>query len=409
MVVSTLIGAAARRLLRQVPLEGPHRRQGRAGVHHLPRRDADHRRAARSSSCCGSPSAIRDFVRLQTPPANAMDVYVTGKQWMWKFAYPEGPNGVNVLRVPAHRPVRLLMTSRDVIHSFFVPAFRIKQDVLPGPLHRDLVRGDRAGPLPGLLRRVLRHRPLDDARRGRRHGAGRVRRVVRRRSARSRARASRTAPRPRSRIAIRTRPWSRWAASSPSRARLPRATPSTARRTSARPGSTCTCATRRCRTATRMIADEAYITESMMDPQAKQVHGLPARDADLPGPPRRPGVGGDRRVHQVAAPDAPSRCVTRAAVRRQDRPDRRARHGSTKCAPEECSERPDDCAGDPVEPKNYLNGETGDPSWLLTRDHKRIGLMFLVASRVALFLGGVFALLIRIELLTPGCDDHDGA
>ena len=74
----------------------------------------------------------RDFIRLQTPPANSMDVYVMGKQWMWKFAYPDGPNGVNVLRVPANRPVRLLMTSRDVIHSFFVPAFRIKQDVLPG-------------------------------------------------------------------------------------------------------------------------------------------------------------------------------------------------------------------------------------------------------------------------------------
>jgi cytochrome c oxidase subunit II len=74
----------------------------------------------------------RDFVRLQTPPAESMDVYVMAKQWMWKFAYPDGPNGVNVLRVPAHRPVRLLMTSRDVIHSFFVPSFRIKQDVLPG-------------------------------------------------------------------------------------------------------------------------------------------------------------------------------------------------------------------------------------------------------------------------------------
>jgi cytochrome c oxidase subunit 2 len=71
-------------------------------------------------------------VRLTTPPADSMDVYVMGKQWMWKFAYPDGPNGVNVLRVPANRPVRLLMTSRDVIHSFFVPAFRIKQDVLPG-------------------------------------------------------------------------------------------------------------------------------------------------------------------------------------------------------------------------------------------------------------------------------------
>lgn len=75
---------------------------------------------------------FRDFVFFSTPPKEAMDVYVMGKQWMWKFAYPEGPNGVNVLHVPARRPVRLLMTSRDVIHSFFVPAFRIKMDVLPG-------------------------------------------------------------------------------------------------------------------------------------------------------------------------------------------------------------------------------------------------------------------------------------
>lgn len=74
---------------------------------------------------------FRDFVHMNTPPADAMDVYVMGKQWMWKFSYPEGPSAVSTLRVPAHRPVRLLMTSRDVIHSFFVPDFRIKQDVLP--------------------------------------------------------------------------------------------------------------------------------------------------------------------------------------------------------------------------------------------------------------------------------------
>jgi cytochrome c oxidase subunit 2 len=72
------------------------------------------------------------FVTATSPPPDAMDVYVTGKQWMWKFAYPDGPNGLDVLRVPAGRPVRLLLTSRDVIHGFFVPAFRMKQDALPG-------------------------------------------------------------------------------------------------------------------------------------------------------------------------------------------------------------------------------------------------------------------------------------
>ncbi len=73
-----------------------------------------------------------DYVKLANPPPDAMDVYVMAKQWMWKFAYPDGPNTIGVLHVPANRPVRLLLTSRDVIHSFFVPAFRLKQDVLPG-------------------------------------------------------------------------------------------------------------------------------------------------------------------------------------------------------------------------------------------------------------------------------------
>jgi cytochrome c oxidase subunit 2 len=75
----------------------------------------------------------KDYVWYTTPPSNTTDVYVMGKKWMWKFAYAGGgPNAIGVLHVPANRPVRLLMTSRDVLHSFYVPDFRIKQDVLPG-------------------------------------------------------------------------------------------------------------------------------------------------------------------------------------------------------------------------------------------------------------------------------------
>ena len=74
----------------------------------------------------------KDYIWYTTPPNNAMDVYVMGKKWMWKFAYPDGPNAIGTVHVPANRPVRMLMTSRDVIHSFYVPDFRIKQDVLPG-------------------------------------------------------------------------------------------------------------------------------------------------------------------------------------------------------------------------------------------------------------------------------------
>lgn len=75
---------------------------------------------------------FRDYVEMTSAPKDTLDIYVEAKQWMWKFAYPEGPSAVNTLRIPAGRPVRLLMTSRDVIHSMFIPAFRAKKDVLPG-------------------------------------------------------------------------------------------------------------------------------------------------------------------------------------------------------------------------------------------------------------------------------------
>ncbi len=66
------------------------------------------------------------------PPSDAMQVYVVGKQWMWKFEHPEGQREINQLHVPLGRDVQLTMISQDVIHDFFVPEFRIKQDVLPG-------------------------------------------------------------------------------------------------------------------------------------------------------------------------------------------------------------------------------------------------------------------------------------
>jgi len=74
----------------------------------------------------------RLFVDAYSPPPHALDVYVVGKQWMWKIQHEEGRQEINELHVPVGQPVRLQMISEDVIHSFFVPAFRTKQDVLPG-------------------------------------------------------------------------------------------------------------------------------------------------------------------------------------------------------------------------------------------------------------------------------------
>jgi cytochrome c oxidase subunit 2 len=73
----------------------------------------------------------KTYYGIYRAPSDALDVYVVARQWMWKLQHAEGASEINELHVPIHRPVRLTMTSQDVIHSFYVPAFRIKQDVLP--------------------------------------------------------------------------------------------------------------------------------------------------------------------------------------------------------------------------------------------------------------------------------------
>jgi len=71
------------------------------------------------------------YMKMNVVPGDAMEVKVTGQKWFWSFDYPEGVKTVNDLVVPVGKPVKLLMSSKDVIHSFFVPDFRIKMDVLP--------------------------------------------------------------------------------------------------------------------------------------------------------------------------------------------------------------------------------------------------------------------------------------
>ena len=72
------------------------------------------------------------YFQMRRPPASSMDVYVVGKQWMWKFQHTSGRREINELHIPVGRPVKLTMATEDVIHSFFVPAFRVKYDVVPG-------------------------------------------------------------------------------------------------------------------------------------------------------------------------------------------------------------------------------------------------------------------------------------
>ena len=72
------------------------------------------------------------YFRIYTPPTNAMNIYIVGKQWMWKAEHPGGQHEIDALHVPEGRPIALTMISQDVFHSFSIPAFRVKREVIPG-------------------------------------------------------------------------------------------------------------------------------------------------------------------------------------------------------------------------------------------------------------------------------------
>jgi cytochrome c oxidase subunit 2 len=85
------------------------------------------------------------YFLIERPPPDAMGLNVVGKQWMWKIQHPEGNREINELHVPVGRMVKLTMTSQDVIHSFFLPGFRIKQDVVPGRYTTEWFKASRIG------------------------------------------------------------------------------------------------------------------------------------------------------------------------------------------------------------------------------------------------------------------------
>jgi cytochrome c oxidase subunit 2 len=85
------------------------------------------------------------YFRIVRPPDEALEVYVVGKQWMWQAQHPGGEREINALHVPVDTNVRLIATSEDVIHDFYVPAFRVKQDVVPGRYNYMWFRATRPG------------------------------------------------------------------------------------------------------------------------------------------------------------------------------------------------------------------------------------------------------------------------
>ncbi len=76
--------------------------------------------------------SARTYFHMNRPPRDTLDIYAVAKQWMWKFQHPDGKREINNLHVPLGQPVRVILSSEDVLHSLFVPAFRVKMDAIPG-------------------------------------------------------------------------------------------------------------------------------------------------------------------------------------------------------------------------------------------------------------------------------------
>jgi cytochrome c oxidase subunit 2 len=89
--------------------------------------------------------AAEVFFGMSRPPGNATEIYIVGKQWMWKIQHPDGRREINQLHIPVGQPVKLVMTSQDVIHDFFIPGFRNKQDVVPGRYTTEWFTPTKAG------------------------------------------------------------------------------------------------------------------------------------------------------------------------------------------------------------------------------------------------------------------------
>jgi cytochrome c oxidase subunit II len=85
------------------------------------------------------------YLEVYGPASNALPIYIVAKQWMWKAQHPGGQREINELHAPVHRAVRLVMASQDVIHSFFVPAFRVKHDVVPGRYQTLWFKAEKTG------------------------------------------------------------------------------------------------------------------------------------------------------------------------------------------------------------------------------------------------------------------------
>ena len=323
------------------------------------------------------------FYHLRRPPEEAMHIYAVGKQWMWKFQHLEGQREINELHVPVGRPVKITVTSEDVVHSLYFPSFRTKIDAIPGRYMELWFEATKVGTYHIFCAEYC----------GTNH---------------SRMIGSVTVMEP---VAFQS-----WLAGG--------GEGSLAERGSAlfqqlacnschldsgqgRGPSLKDIFGKPVELADGSKVDGRRSLSARIDPQltGEDRQRVPAADAHLPGAHQR---GGPRRPDRTPPIDVAKRrcgtcdrCGTVAGCGGCDRCDASTGRGATAGEPAVAGESSimQDILKRPA--LHYLNNGHGLKSWLLTKDHKRIAIMYLISISVFFFIGGLMASGVRLELATP--------
>ena len=318
---------------------------------------------------------------IERPPDNAINMYVVGKQWMWKIQHPEGQREINELHIPVGRPVKLTMTSEDVIHSFFVPAFRTKQDVLPGRYTMTWFEATKPGKYHLFCSQYC----------GTKH-SGMIGWIYAMTSVDYQNWLTQGAPEG-SLASDGEKYFHQFGCANCHHFGRQGRGPDL-RNLYMRPVLLTTGQT--------IIADDSYIREKLRDPDAQVPWGFSAGVM-----PNFTGVVSEEQILALISyikalgpqpgtqePSSPAP-LPRNTERKKElagpalhpTPVRRWRSADMIQAVADKTE------------KNYLNEKQGILSWLLTTDHKRIGILYTFSITGFFFLGGFFALMMRLELL----------
>ena len=310
-------------------------------------------------------------------------VYVVGKQWMWKFQHPEGQREINELHVPRRPAVQAAADLRGRDPQLFRARFPHPHGRAARPLHHGLVPANRGRDVSPVLLAILRHQPRRHDRPRRGHGAERISEVAGRcrRRVRWRCKGRKTFLRYRC-ISCH---------SADSNARAPVLEELYGKTVHLRDGRT-------------VIADEDYLRESIVRPGAKIVMGweniMPTFQGQVSQEEINELVAFIKSLKKGQTP----RRVDESCRRRPGNPPRARTSTPAKENEKAMSttiQEPVTAPPPPEVRETYLNVAHGVASWLLTKDHKRIAILYLVTVTVMFFLGGVAISIVRLNLMTP--------